>query len=196
MFHYVLVQLGQHIPHTQGGILSGAEHDGAGHPVGALKVSGDLLGHFADAVLYDDVVVVVAVGIDAVRDLIAVDVQLSLSRPPALSNVGHNIDDLERRKKTVLDAFFQAVGIDRLAKIAEVGDVFGFPWGWRSCRSAQHPRNIPAPAASGFPPWPILGDTRHDDQVEEIRRKQLTEVFLVIVSHQLLVQGKNTPHRM
>ena len=30
----------------------------------------------------------------------------------------------------------------------------------------------------------------HDDQVEEIRRKQLTEVFLVIVSHQLLVQGK------
>src|SRR5699024_3900674 len=126
LFHHVLVQLGQHIPHTQSGILGGAEHDGADHPVGALEVSGDLLGYFADTVHYDDVVVVVAVGIDAVGDLIAVDVQLPLLGPPALPNVGHDVDDLERRKKAVLDAFFQTVGIDRLAKIAEVGDVLGF----------------------------------------------------------------------
>ena len=30
----------------------------------------------------------------------------------------------------------------------------------------------------------------YDDQVEEIRCEQLAEVFLVVIAHQLLVQGK------
>ena len=109
-------------------------------------------------------------------------------RPPALTNVGHYIDDLEGCEEAILNAFFQAISIDWLPEITEVGDVLGFLGGGGhtdlGCRLEIFQN--PAPAAL------FLGRTSvtlvHDNQVEEVRGKQLAEMFLVIIAHQLLIQ--------
>ena len=126
LLHHIPIQLGQHIPHPQGGILSGAKHNGSGHPVCTLEVTGDLLGHFPDTILYNNVVVIVAVGIDAVWYLVAIDIQLALLGTPSFSDVSGDIDDLEGSKKAVVNALLQAIGIDRLSEIAQVGNILGF----------------------------------------------------------------------
>ena len=57
-----------------------------------------------DAILDDDVVIVVAVVEDSVLDFVAVDVALPLVRPPAVADIRRDIDDLEGREEAVLDA--------------------------------------------------------------------------------------------
>src|SRR5699024_581655 len=90
LLHHIRVELCQLVPHAQGGVLDGTEHDGLGHAVGAFQILGNLLGYLPDAVLNDDVVVVIAIGVDPVGDLLAVDVPLTLAWPPALTNVDHH----------------------------------------------------------------------------------------------------------
>ena len=73
-----------------------------------------------DTIFYNDVVVVIAICINAIFDFVSVNIALALARTPSLTNVRHNIDYFKRRKKTVLDSFFQAVSIDGFAKIVDV----------------------------------------------------------------------------
>ena len=54
----------------------------------------------------NDIVVVIAVGVDAVGNFHAVDVLLPLARTPAFSDIRRDIDDLKGRKKAVFNAFF------------------------------------------------------------------------------------------
>ena len=190
LLHHIGVEVDQRHPHPLSGILIGTEYNGLGHTVGAFEVAGDLSSHLLDAVFDDDVIVVVAVGVNAVRDLIAVDIPLALAGTPAVPDVGHDVDDLERRQEAVVNALFQTVGIDRVSEIAQIGDVFCL----FRCGSHADLGGVgevlqnPPPAAFllGRAPVALI----HDDQVKEVGREELTEVLLVVVSHQLLVEGE------
>ena len=126
LLHHIPIQLGQHISHSQGCILCSTEHNGSGHPVCTLEVMGDLLGYFPDTILYNNVVVIVAVGIDAVWYLVAIDIQLALLGTPSFSDVGGDIDDLEGSEEAIINALLQAVSVDGLSEIAQVGNILGF----------------------------------------------------------------------
>lgn len=104
LLHHVRIQLRQRVAHPQRCVLRRAEHDGLRHAVRALEVGRDLPGHLPDAILDDDVVIVVAVVVDSVLDFVAVDVALPLVRPPAVADIRRDIDDLEGREEAVLDA--------------------------------------------------------------------------------------------
>ena len=147
--------------------------------------------------MYDNVVVVVAVGVDSVLNFVAVNIALPLARTPALTDVGHNIDDLERRKETVLDALFQAVCINRLTEIIYIGNVLCF-FGRRGhadlrCRGKVF-QNF-APVALLFRRTTVT--FINNNQVEEIRAEQLRQLckcififffLIVVVARKLLIQ--------
>ena len=78
------------------------------------------------AICDDDVVIVVVVGVDAIRDFVSVNIALPLDRTPAVANIGLYVDDFERREKSVFNAFFQTVAVNGVTKVIEVGDIFGF----------------------------------------------------------------------
>ena len=101
-------------------VFVGAEHDCLLHPVGAFKILRYLLGHLVCAVLDDDVVVEVAVGVDAVFNELSVLVELTLERAPSVGDVGPHVYDLERREKAVLDSLAQAVCVYGLAEVVDV----------------------------------------------------------------------------
>lgn len=67
-----------------------------------FQIAGDLCCYLLDTILNDDVVVIVAVGIDAIFNDITVDITLSFARTPAIANIGDDIDDLEGREKAIL----------------------------------------------------------------------------------------------
>ena len=115
---------------------------------------------------------------------------MAFPRTPTFSNVGHNVNDLERCKEAILNAFFQAVCINWLPKVAEIGDVFGFLGrsGHTNLRCRLEIFQNSAPAAFFFGRTSVA--LIYNDQIKEIRRKQLTEMFLIIITHQLLIKGK------
>src|SRR5699024_2941667 len=123
-----------------------------------------------------------------VRDLHAVDIQLALTRAPALADVSGDIDDLKGGQKSVLDALFQAVGKDRITKVVQVGDVLGL------LRSGSHAdlrgrgeilQNL-SPAAL------LCGRTSvtlvHNDEVKEVRGEEAAVMLFAVVPHKLLIQ--------
>ena len=190
LLHHIGVAVDQRHPHPLSGILIGTEYNGLGHTAGAFEVAGDLSSHLLDAVFDDDVVVVVAVGVNAIRDLTAVDIPLTLAGTPAVPDVGHDIDDLEGGQEAVVNALFQAVGIDWISEITQVGDIFRlFRCGGHAdlCGAGEVFQN-PPPATLLFGRAPVA--LIYDDQVKEVRGEQLAEVFLIVVSHQLLVEGE------
>ena len=81
---------------------------------------------YMDAVGKDDVVIIVAVIINSIRDRVAEIVQLILVGAPAVADTGLNVDNLEGGKEAVLDALFQTVCVKRLPKIVDVGNIFRF----------------------------------------------------------------------
>src|SRR5699024_8400812 len=89
---------------------------------------------------------------------------------------------------TVLNSFFQAVCIDRLAKVAEVGDILGF-LGRSSHADLRGGLKIlqnSAPTAFLFCRTSVT--LINNDEVEKIRCKQFTEMFLIVLAYQLLIQ--------
>ena len=120
LLHHVSVLVCQSHPHTLCRFFGWAEHDGFGHTVGTFQVPRDFSSNLIDTIFYNDVVVVIAICINAIFDFVSVNIALALARTPSLTNVRHNIDYFKRRKKTVLDSFFQAVSIDGFAKIVDV----------------------------------------------------------------------------
>ena len=186
--HHIGVELCQRIPHTQSRVLCCTKHDGLGHAVRALQVVGDFLGYLLDSILDDDIVIVIAVGINPVRDFFSVDVFLPFARAPAFPNVGHDIDDFKWSKETVLNPFFQAVCIDRFAKVAEVGDILGFLGGSRhtDLRGGLKILQNSAPATFLFRRTSVT--LINNDEIKEIRCKQFAEMFLIVLAYQLLIQ--------
>ena len=188
--HHIGVEIHQFFAHPLGGVFSRAEHDGLCHAVGALEIARDLRGDLPDAVFDDDAVIVIAVRIDAVGNFLTIDVPLPLFRPPAVADVGGDVNDFKRRKEAVFNALFEAVCIDGFTKIAEIGNILCF------LRRGGHADlccrfeiiKDPPPAALLFGRAAVA--FVHDDKIKEIRCKQFAEMFLVIVAHKLLIKGK------
>ena len=190
LLHHVRIQLRQRVAHPQRCVLRRAEHDGLRHAVRALEVGRDLPGHLPDAILDDDVAIVVAVVVDSVLDFVAVDVALPLVRPPAVADIRRDIDDLEGREESVLDALLEAVGVHRVAEVRDVGDVprlLGRRGHANLCRGREIFQNS-APAAL------LLGGAAmaliDDHEVEEVRLKQRGVMLLLVVPDELLIQGE------
>ena len=145
---------------------------GLGHPVRAFQISGNLGGYLLNTVLNDNIIVVVAVGVNAVGNLFAKDVKLSLTGPPALTDIRGDIDDLEGGKEAVLDALPEAVGIDRFPKVVDVGNILCLLGGGRhaNLRSGREILQNLAPAAIlfGGPPVALV----HYDKIKEVLLKE------------------------
>ena len=143
-----------------------------------------------NAIFDNDIIIVVAVGINTIFNFITVNISLSFARTPAITNIGHNIDNFERCKEAIFDALFQTVHIDRLAKVTQVRDILGF---LRSCGHTDLGSRVEIFQNSTPTAFLFRRSTMtliHDNEVKEIRCKQFAEMFLVIVTNQLLIQRK------
>src|SRR5262249_59529593 len=93
--------------------------------------------------------------VDAVLDLLPLAIQLTLFRSIALHiTVDMNLYHLVWREKSVADALFQRVGINRRAEIIDIRDIFGF---LRRCGKADLRRR--GEVFEYFTPSRILGCT-------------------------------------
>ena len=117
--------------HAFGMIFGSAEHNSFLHPVGAFQILGNLPCNLVNTVLENDIVIIIPIVINSVFNHIAVYIGLPFVRPPAVTDVGRDIDNLERSKKSILDTLFQAISIDRLSKVINVRYLFALLW----CRS-------------------------------------------------------------
>ena len=197
---HVGVEVVQLDAHAFGMFFRGAEHDGLLHPAGALQVIGDFLRDLVRTVFEDDVVVEVAVGVDAVFDFVPELVELALEGTPAVRDVGLDVDHLERRQETVVDSLAQAVGVDRLAEVVDVGDVFGLlrRRGHADLRGRREIVEDSAPVAVLLRGSPVA--LVNDDEIEEIPAEELREpcdrflavplILGILVARKLLVEGK------
>ena len=109
-------------------LLIDAEDDGLLEAVAAfLQELGDLLRDQLRAVVEHQRAVEILGVVDAVLDLVALAVELALLRAVAFHvAVDVDLDDLVGREEAVADALLQRIGVNRLAEIVDVGDVFGF----------------------------------------------------------------------
>ena len=97
----------------------------AGALFGALGDELALDGKLEDGFLHVRREALITVGINPVGDFTAEDVPLPAPGTPAVTNVQRDADDLEGREKAIVDALTQAVGVDRVAEIVDVGNVSG-----------------------------------------------------------------------
>ena len=114
---HVSIGIGQCDTHTFRMSFISTEHDGLSHAICTFQIVGYFLCNFPNAIFYDNVVIVVTIIIDTVFYLVAVYILLPLCRSPLVTDVGCNVDYLERSKEAVLYAIFETVSIDRLSKI-------------------------------------------------------------------------------
>ena len=101
---HISVMVDEGNSHALGMIFGSAEHNGFLHPVGVFQIFSDLPCNLVNTVLENDAVVVVPVVVDAVFNLVAIDVGLTFVRSPSVTDVGRDIDNLERSKESVFDA--------------------------------------------------------------------------------------------
>ena len=116
---HIGIGIGQCHTHAFSVIFIGTEYYGLSHAICTFQIVGYLLRNFPYAVFYNNVIIIVAVVIDTVFYLVAVDVLLSLCRSPFITDVRSDVDYLERSKETVFYAIFEAISIDRLSKITD-----------------------------------------------------------------------------
>ena len=166
----------------------GTEHDGLRHAVGALQIACNLVGHLAYAVFDNDVVVVVGVVVDAVFYEVAEDVALPFRGSPLVADVRGDIDDLEGREEAVVDAFLQAVGVERLAEIGDVRLIARF----LRCGCHTQLDGVGEVLENLAPVAVVLRTSAmtliDDDQVEELRLEQLAIVLLAALPNHLLIE--------
>ena len=184
MLHQIGVEIVQRDAHALGVILVGAEHNRFLHSICALEELRYLFRNFICAVFEDNVVVKVTIGINTIFNNLTILVQLIFIRPPTIANVCANIDDPKWSKKTVFDSFAQAVGIDRLAEIIDVGYILGFfrCGGHADLRCRGEIVENPAPIAVSF-----CGATValiYDNKIKKVLLKQRSK------SHDGIIFGR------
>ena len=124
----------------------------------------------------------------AVLHFVAVNVQLAGFGPPAFKVlVQLHADDRVRGQKTVINALFETVGIDGLAEVVAIGDVFRFlgRGGHADVRGGMEIVQDLAPAGIFTRTAPVA--FIHDDQVKKGGGEGAEGLF-VLVPGQLLVQ--------
>ena len=170
-------------------IFGSAKDDGFLHSVGAFQIFRNLPGNLINAVLENDGVIVIPVVVNAVFNDIAENIGLSLVWSPAVSDVGCDIDDLKWGKETVLNALLQAVNINRLSKVVDIGYLFAFlRSGGHSdlgCRSKILQNLTPVAIFLGTSSVTLI----YHDKVKVFWRN-LPEMLLIILSHHLMVESE------
>ena len=63
--------------------------------------------------------------IDTIFNFVARNITLTFIRSPFITNISGDVDDLKRRKESVFNAFFQAISIDWITKVCNVGKNLG-----------------------------------------------------------------------
>ena len=173
-------------------LLIDAEDDGLLEAVAAfLEELGDLLRDQLGAVVEHEGAVEILRVVDAVLDLVAVAVELALLGPVALHvAVDMDLDDLVGREEAVADALLQRVGVNRLAEIVDVGDVFRF-----LRRGGQADLRGAGEVLEDFAPGGILGRAAavafvDDDQVEEAGRELAEQLLPLLRAGDRLIEAE------
>ena len=188
---HISIGISQSHTHTFRMSFISTEHYGLSHAICTFQIVGYLLRNFPYTVFYNNVIIIVAVVINAVFYLVAVNILLSLCRSPLIANVGCDVYNLERSKETVLNSVFKTVCIYRLTKIANTWLVLCFFW--CCCHTYMSSRRKVFQNVS--PVAIILCATSmtliNDNKVKIVWiRKQLLIVFGIILSNQLLIECK------
>ena len=175
--------------HALGMIFGSAEHNSFLHPVGAFQILGNLPCNLVNTVLENDIVIIIPIVIDSVFEHIAVYIGLPFVRPPAVTDVGRDIDNLERSKKSILDTLFQAISIDRISKIIDIRYLFALLW----CRSHANLCSRRKVLQHFSPVTILLGTSTmtlvHNNEVK-VFCGNLFEVFFIILPDHLMIEGK------
>ena len=79
----------------------GTEYNGFRHTVCTFQIVGYFLRNFPNSVFYNNVVIIVAIVIDAVFYLVAVYILLALCRSPLITDVRCDVDYLKRSKEAI-----------------------------------------------------------------------------------------------
>ena len=184
------VLVDERLAHARRVLLIDAEHDGLLEAVAAFPqelryLAGNKLGAVVD---YQRAVEVLGV-VDAVLDLLAFAVELALLGPVAL-HVAVDVDlhHLVGREEAVADALLERIGVNRLAEIGDVGNVFGF-LGCRGHADLRRLREI----VEDFAPGRILGRAAavalvDHDQVEELTRELAVNLLPILGAGDRLVE--------
>ena len=106
LLNHVRIVVDKGNPHAFCMVFGRTENNSFLHPVGTFQVLCDFPCNLVNTVLENNIVVVVPVIVNAVFNHITVNISLSVVRSPSVSNVGRDIDDLERSKEAVLNALF------------------------------------------------------------------------------------------
>ena len=186
---HISVMVDEGNSHSLGMIFGSAEHNSFLHPVGAFQILGNLPCNLVNTVLENDIVIIIPIVINSVFNHIAVYIGLPFVRPPAVTDVGRDIDNLERSKKSILDTLFQAISIDRLSKIIDIRYLFALLWS-----SGHTDLGCRRKVLQHFSPVTILLGTStmtlvHNNEIEVFCRN-LSKMFLVILSDHLMIESE------
>ena len=188
---HICIGISQSHTHTFRMSFISTEHYGLSHAICTFQIVGYLLRNFPYTVFYNNVIVIVAVVINAVFYLVAVNILLSLCRSPFVTDVRCDVDNLERSKETVLNSVFKTVSIDWFTKVANTWLIFCF----FRCGSHTYMSSRRKVFQDVSPVAIILCATSmtliNDNKVKIVWiRKQFLIVFGIILSNQLLIECK------
>ena len=196
-FHYVLVvfghlfrvQVDQCPAHPFGMVNVVTEDNGFSHGVGAFQVAGDGLCHQLGALVDHQSAVKVLLVVDTVFDYFTVFVRLALGGSPALQvNIQIDTDHFVGGKEAVFNAFFQGVGVDRVAKVIGIGDfvsLFGSGGEANLSSAVEVFENLPPGTVfSGAAPVAFVDH----DQVKEVRVDLFVGFLVFFLAGECLVQ--------
>ena len=188
LLNHIGIQIHQRLPHPFCCVFRCTEDNGFGHTISRLQITGDFGRNLMDTVFDDNIVIVITVSVDPIINLIAINISLTLTGTPSVANVGHDIDNLEGGKETILDTLLQTVGVYGLTEIAQVRNILRLlgccGHADLGCSAEVFQNLTPAAFFLGRATMTLI----NDDQIKEIRREQFAEMFLVIITHQLLIQ--------
>ena len=129
--------------------------------------------------------------VDAVVELVAIAVGFSLLGAVALDvHVDVDLDHLVGSEEAVADALLERIGVNGIAEVMDVGDVFGL-----LRRSGEADLGGGGEVFKDLPPGGILGRAAavalvDDDQVEEIRGELPVELLPFLGAGDGLVEGE------
>ena len=145
----------------------------------------------------DEVPVEVELVVFAVLDFLAVPVSLAFLRAPTVEVfVEADADDFVGREEAVGDALLKRVGVDGLAEVLDVGNLFGFLG-----RGGQADLRRRGKVFEHLAPGRIVGRAAamtlvHHHEIKEVGRELLVDVLLFLGAGDRLIKGRGRSQRL
>ena len=188
---HIGIGIGQCHTHAFSVNFIGTEHNGFRHTVCTFQIVGYFLRNFPNSVFYNNVVIIVAIVIDAVFYLVSVHILLSLCRSPLITDVRCDVDYLKRSKEAIFYAIFETISIYWLAKVTNTRLVLGLFWcgSHTDMSSRRKVFQYVSPVAIILCAASMTLVNNNEVKVVGIR-EQLLIILGIILANQLLVEGK------